>query len=302
VTQSNVQWDDYWRLAAAQNRDADPTGTDITAPFFIEAGPKPDKTNYVMDLGCGSGVLSHILRSSNYVNSRFIGVDLSLDAAHMTVKKTQGLAVQADLSKLPVANHSVDWVVSQFALEYAPSQAWQEAARVVRPGGQLTVVVHAVGSLIHQEHERALANFIALDHLVDMAFSADERGEIPGVLDPNTLRQVRATLEVITDRETTRLAKPMTAAFLDCINRVLNLKDKHSMDGLSLLAQWLEHYQLYRQRIESMIAAALHPTDFMNIQQGLVSSGFMIQTAGFMTVPSGAKLGFKLSAYNNNAS
>lgn len=302
MIQSNIEWDDYWRAVAAQDHDIDPTGTGATAPFFIETGPNPDKTNYVMDLGCGSGVLSHILRSSNYLNSRFIGVDLSLDAAYMTVSKTRGIAVQADLSKLPVANNSIDWVVSQFALEYAPSQAWQEAARVVAPGGQLTVVAHAVCSLIHEEHERALSNFRALDHLVDMAFTADERGAMQGALDPNTLIRVRATLEAITERETTGLAKPMTDAFLDCINSVLNHKEESSTNSRFLLTTWLAHYRLYRQRIESMIAAALHPMEFMSIQQDLVSSGFTVETAGFLTVSSGAKLGFKLSARKGNTS
>lgn len=296
MIQPNAEWDDYWRTARSQNHKIDPTGTDATAPFFLAERPLLGEASYVMDLGCGAGTLSQILKSANYCESHFLGVDLSLDAAQMTANKIEGMAIQGDLSQLPVASASVDWVVSQFALEYAPSEAWQEVARVVKRGGRLTVVAHAVGSLIHEEHQQAQRDFVELDRIVDELFATDDEDDSSPLCDRNKLLEARTKVEAALAHKVTGLAKPMTDAFVGATGRLTDVKMKLAADDLAPLRQWLADYQLYKRRIESMVSAALTPADFMHIQQGLVSAGFTIQTAGFLTLSSGARLGFKLSA------
>ena len=296
MIQPNAEWDNYWRAARIQRHEVDPTGTEEIAPFFLAEGPSPEEALSVVDLGCGAGALSSILIQSNYSQSKFLGVDLSYDGAKMAVNKTNGLAVQSDLSELPIAAKSIDWVVSQFALEYAPAIAWVEAGRIVKPGGRLTVVAHARGSLIYEEHQQAAGDFGALDQIIEVNFALDDEGNLIGFRGEQPLRQTSGQLQAMVDDRPVGLAKPMIEALVDRLLRLSEGKHPLSKIELTPLQEWITDYSFYKARVDSMLSAALSPADFMNIQQSLVSAGFTIQTAGFLTLPGGARLGFKISA------
>src|SRR6202020_2860717 len=75
-----------------------------------------------------------------------IGVDLvpeGLLKAHVLVPRARLL--HADVCRLPLAAASVDAIVSANLLEHVPDDvlALHEAARIVRPGGTLALVVPA---------------------------------------------------------------------------------------------------------------------------------------------------------------
>lgn len=296
MSQSNRDWDDYWRVARTQHDEVDPTGTDATAPFFLAEAPAPNEATTVLDLGSGAGVLSSKLINSGYSHAQFLGVDLSYDAAQMTMNNTKGAAIQSDLAKLPVATNTIDWVVSQFAIEYAPPSAWEEAARVIKPGGRLTVVAHACGSIIYEEHKQALTAFGVIDRVVRAALTTDQNGDPMVVSNQSTLMQAIEQLQSIMTDDLGALAMPMTRALLDCLLPLSSGKGSVSNTLRASLGRWLLDYRAYKGRIESMLQAALAPANFMLCQQALVGVGFSIQTAGFLTVAKGGKLGFKLSA------
>ena len=291
----NSEWNDYWRTARGERREVDPTGTDAIVPFFLAEGPAAVGAGSILDLGCGAGALSDRLIQSNYPQSQFLGVDLSHDAAHMTASKTKGLAIQGDLEQLPLAANTIDWVVSQFALEYASVNAWAEAGRVVKPGGRLTVVAHAHGSLIYTEHEKALVDFRALDEIIHANVKRDPAGEPVAVVSEQVLGRAIEHLRAMVGNQPDGLARPMSEALLGVLTHLSGGKGRPSSSELGSLRRWLTDYKFYKGRVESMLRAAMTPSDFMGVQQSLVNAGFTVRTAGFLTAPGGGRLGFKLS-------
>jgi SAM-dependent methyltransferase len=97
----------------------------------------------IADLGCSTGYLLEDLRAA-YPGIRLVGVDLvapGLHKAHVLVPEARLL--QADVCRLPLADASVDAVVSANLLEHVPDDAAAlvELRRVLRPGGTGVIVV-----------------------------------------------------------------------------------------------------------------------------------------------------------------
>lgn len=91
----------------------------------------------VLDLACGTGDLSRTARSSGL---RTFGADLSfgmLGASHEA-----GPLVQADAASLPIVDESVDGLICGYALRNFTDlpASLAEMARVIRPGGRLSII------------------------------------------------------------------------------------------------------------------------------------------------------------------
>jgi ubiquinone/menaquinone biosynthesis C-methylase UbiE len=104
---------------------------------------RPDAT--FADIGCSTGYLLEDLHAA-YPQASLIGVDLiaaGLRKAHRTLPSAWLL--RADACRLPLADQSVDAVVSANLLEHIPDDrlVLREIARVLRPGGRAAVVVPA---------------------------------------------------------------------------------------------------------------------------------------------------------------
>ena len=91
----------------------------------------------VADLACGTGDLCRELSRDGY---RAVGFDFSLG---MLAKATTDVPlVQADVLRLPLADRSVDGATCGFALRNVADLGafWAEIARVVRPGGRISLL------------------------------------------------------------------------------------------------------------------------------------------------------------------
>ncbi len=94
----------------------------------------------VVDLGCGTGGALRALRK-RFARARLLGLDISrgmLEEArrHQPWLRKPDL-ICADMERLPLRDASVDLLFSSLTLQWSnePEQVFQEARRVLRPGG-----------------------------------------------------------------------------------------------------------------------------------------------------------------------
>ncbi len=100
----------------------------------------------VLDVACGTGVLTRAVAAQVGPQGAVVGLDLDpgmLAVARATRPDLQWLEGSAE--KLPFPDASVDAVVSQFGLMFFPDRprAIAEMWRVLRPGGRLAIAVWA---------------------------------------------------------------------------------------------------------------------------------------------------------------
>ncbi|RCG31885.1 class I SAM-dependent methyltransferase [Sphaerisporangium album] len=100
----------------------------------------PADVGSLADLACGTGIVTARLSAR-----RVVGVDLSQGMARVASGRLPGRVTVADVTRLPLADASVDAVVMIWLLhllDHATSAAaLSEAARVLRPGGTLITTV-----------------------------------------------------------------------------------------------------------------------------------------------------------------
>ena len=97
----------------------------------------------VLELGCGTGYISAWLAR---LGARPVGVDLAARQLRIAraLQREHGLRfplVQANAESPPLADRSVDLVVSEYGLAGCDPRRWvPQAARLLRPGGRLLVL------------------------------------------------------------------------------------------------------------------------------------------------------------------
>lgn len=105
----------------------------------------------VLDLGAGGGFDCFIAGRKVGATGKVIGVDMTPDMISKARRNIAAYAKQTGLSNvefrlgeienLPVADASVDVVISNCVLNLSPDKArvWEEISRVLRPGGRVAV-------------------------------------------------------------------------------------------------------------------------------------------------------------------
>lgn len=161
------------------------------------AGLRPGEV--VLDLGCGGGLDVFLAARKVGPTGRSIGVDMTpemLDRARRNAaaaRDAEGRPFanvefhEATLDRLPLADASVDCVVSNCVLNLVPDKAaaFREIARVLKPGGRLAVSDIALKKPLPDEvgndllaYVGCVAGAIAIDDyrrgLLDAGFSSVE--------------------------------------------------------------------------------------------------------------------------------
>ena len=138
----NIMTDDYEGLQG-YNPDADLSlGCGLPTQF---AGIKAGDT--VLDLGSGAGNDCFVARHETGETGKVIGVDFTPAMIEKARKNAANLGytnvefIEGDIEELPVANDTVDVVVSNCVLNLVPDKekAFAEMFRVIKPGGHFSV-------------------------------------------------------------------------------------------------------------------------------------------------------------------
>lgn len=120
----------------------------------------------VLELACGTGLLTEKLRKALSPDTRLVATDFSPDMLEIARAKPglqSGVQFQtADATDLPFGDAEFDFVVVQFGFMFFPdkSKAAAEIFRVLRPGGRLLFTVwdelqyHQVSKVVHDHIEK----------------------------------------------------------------------------------------------------------------------------------------------------
>ena len=99
----------------------------------------------ILDAGCGTGYGTRLL-GRRYPGARVIGLDIAAGMVNQAQRSAPWMSrwrgrmqhVCGDIESLPLANASVDMLISNLALQWCdPELAFAEFRRVLRPGGLL---------------------------------------------------------------------------------------------------------------------------------------------------------------------
>lgn len=154
----------------------------------------------VLDVGCGSGVVTREMAKHVVPGGLAIGLDPSralLDVARQYAEEANlGEAVQfqeGDCRNLAFPNDSFDVVVAATVLAHVPEaeKALPEIVRVTRPGGRVGIFDLDGDSLLIGHPDRALTRRIVAAHCDNAAVNGWLIREIPSRLSELRLQDVR---------------------------------------------------------------------------------------------------------------
>jgi len=125
--------------------------TDVVASSFGCGNPLAFSAiapgSVVLDLGCGAGLDLLLAAARVGPEGRVIGVDMTpamLDKARATIARSGYTNIelhQGVIEALPIADQSVDWVISNCVVNLSPEKerVFGEIMRVLKPGGRFAI-------------------------------------------------------------------------------------------------------------------------------------------------------------------
>ncbi|PYJ18568.1 MAG: SAM-dependent methyltransferase [Verrucomicrobia bacterium] len=163
------------------------------------------KNDSVLELACGTGILTRVLRTRLPSTAELIATDLNepmFRRAAAKFRKDEAVQwLQTDACSLPFGDQLFDAVVCQFGIMFVPdkSLAAREAHRVLKPGGLFlfnvwdTMEHNELGQLTHQ----TIASYFDKDPpaFYEVPFGYHDQDEIKGMLKEAGFQEIK--MEVV---------------------------------------------------------------------------------------------------------
>ncbi|MBS0384588.1 MAG: class I SAM-dependent methyltransferase [Proteobacteria bacterium] len=151
-------WSLYWRSGRLNSCVDGVSESKMLRDAWREFFDRFDSGTRILDLATGNGaVIDAACASAVPREARFLltGVDAAETLQPHNIEAARFLP-GVRMEALPFEAAYFDVVVSQFGFEYGERAACaREAARVLRPGGRLRLVIHASGGAVHAAAEQS---------------------------------------------------------------------------------------------------------------------------------------------------
>lgn len=292
-SESAHSWDTYWQGtgdvgAFSAGGVSHPAIAAFWGNFFSAVASRGQVTQ-LLDVATGNGaILETALSILKAKTTSITCVDISAAAIENVEKRFPGTqGVVADARSIPLDSEQFNLVTSQFGVEYAGLEAVGEAARLVASGGQLALLLHIEGGIVHKECSASLAaieklqasNFVPYAiELFETGFAA-VRGADRTAYDAAGAQLAPAIqiAEVIMAEHGEGVAGDTIARLYSDVGKIHNDMPKYEPEEvLEWLTSMNNELRAYADRMSSMMAAAVDEVAFKGLCKNLQSSGFSL--------------------------
>jgi ubiquinone/menaquinone biosynthesis C-methylase UbiE len=246
----------------------------------------------VLDLATGSGAVPRALKAARR-DLDLVGVDSApeLPAGPPGIRLVGGVAIE----QLPFGDASFDAATSQFGLEYGDrGRAVAEAARVLRSGGTIRLVVH------HQEsgivrHNRGRRE--ALHWATRGSPMLDKARRLALARAAAPLPTPAAFREAVAEAQRAWPEQPVAAEIMAAIVQTLDMgRTRPPRETIEVLDSLAARAADEAGRIEALLAAACDEAEAAAIGGRLRDSGLEVDRLEALNEPSGAPLAWLIDA------
>lgn len=241
----------------------------------------------IIDVACGDGAIFDFVRELLPQMARWSTV-IALDASDAGVRSAMRTmpdvrGVTSDAGRLPFREGAVDLVVSQFGLEYAGQKGFEEAARVLKPGGSLSAVCHHKQGSISAEcaENLRILNAFFEGHLADYAkesLSASYASRYAPTAaatgaEKKFQQAVRRLTRALGTAPNSAAKVAVASAVVEIDTLAMRRMAYDSTEALAFVDKVRASLATYRARMRSMLNAALDQTGVNQVLDKLSSAG-----------------------------
>lgn len=290
-------WDNYWQSAATSPAYA---GPDASPPQLLAfwndffSGMKNRLTTLrLLDIASGNGaVIERLFAAFSDDSPDVTCLDISESALHgLQQRFPAAKTLQANAAQIPLESSSIDIITSQFGIEYAGTEAFDEVRRLLRTGGELAVLLHcehgeiAVQCRRSREAVERMRSAQFIPRCADMftsGFAMLQGGDKAAYESAGrALAPAIAAMEKIIAEFGQDTAN---GTLLRLYRDVRNIHGRMQHHDPADVLQWLENMQnemdAYADRMSFMLDAALSENDFARLREDFRRDGFTERNAG----------------------
>ncbi|MEM9839648.1 MAG: class I SAM-dependent methyltransferase [Pseudomonadota bacterium] len=283
MTESSHNWSAYWktRNSTSSLEGAGVEHHDALRQYWDDLFASADKGTRVMDLACGAGTVAR--RAHHAGLAAITALDYAPEALRLLKADLPSIDVVEGSLTAPVPGAPFDLVVSQFGVEYAGTDGFESAAKMVADGGTLALLCHLKDGGIDREvaGDVAFATAIQESRFTDAARAFVEKEHRAQNIDRST--QHFKTMEDAA-RSLASLAAARPGSIAEHLLRgAQQLIDRRHNYDLKDITGWLDgmdgEIAAYRARMTAMNEAALSEADVANTARLLETAGLTNITA-----------------------
>ena len=289
-------WDQYWHGMHQSGSSAigganHPRLREFWHEFFSSLQSESDSTRMI-DLASGDGaVVEFAIETLGEGRTDITCLEISPSAVEILQERFPDVkGIVADARQTSLASGSFEIVTSQFGIEYAGIDAFEEAARLLAPGGRLACLVHYHSGSIYNEGLASLeaVGGLAKSEFIPLSIAMFEAGfaacqgadrEPYDVAVRNLLPAFRQLEDLMRTHGTHVAGDTLLRLYTD----VENIDQQMEQYDQTEVIGWLKSLEIglvaYESNMMAMRDAALREAQFVEVCGALEKAGLGLEQA-----------------------